>query len=385
MKIGYLYDLQIFPPKGGNHVHALELVNGFLEAGHQVAVVGDPTVEGVQNFQEIEAELDTFIAEIDVLYVRIDARDTRDWKALNYCAARIGKKPVVWEINAPANETLAYSYLGGMTSWRMEDEPLLRRIKRRFHALRKYPAIWAEERHRKQLAKRVSTAICVSKTLGDYAATGLGFSDVVVLPNGGPLLSREEIEKRRSKRTDTRFTVMYSGSAIYPWQGLNFLTSTIDIATKTDPDIRFVLAVNQRVDTLPKTDNVVIKEGLSRDEILDEICQADLCVALHPHYYWSPWGFHNSPMKMFEYMGCGSAVLASNLGQMKDLLTHGKDGLLCENNPEAILEQIRIAKANADLLKQISQNGWEKVATEMSWKDNVRVTLDKFSDLIAKG
>ena len=26
----YLYDLQIFPPKGGNHLHALELTNGLL-------------------------------------------------------------------------------------------------------------------------------------------------------------------------------------------------------------------------------------------------------------------------------------------------------------------------------------------------------------------
>jgi len=170
---------------------------------------------------------------------------------------------------------------------------------------------------------------------------------------------------------------------MYPWQGLNFLTPAIKLAAEIAPEITFVLAVNQRIDTLPSTKNVVVKESLNREQILDEICSADLCVAFHPEYFWSKWGFHGSPMKMFEYMACSSTVLASNIGQMKDLLTHGESGLLCANNPDDILKQIMYAKDNPKVIQKIATNGWQKIQNEFSWENNVRTTIGKFTSLIS--
>ena len=69
MRIGYLYDLQAYPPRGGNHRHVLELVQGFLAAGHSVLVVDDPTMPGVKNFDVTTSGIQLFSREIDVLYV----------------------------------------------------------------------------------------------------------------------------------------------------------------------------------------------------------------------------------------------------------------------------------------------------------------------------
>ena len=50
MRIGYLYNFEAFPPKGGNHVHANELTRGFIANGHEVATVEDPTMPGAINY-----------------------------------------------------------------------------------------------------------------------------------------------------------------------------------------------------------------------------------------------------------------------------------------------------------------------------------------------
>lgn len=381
MKIGYMYNLQAFPPRGGNHVHALELVQGFLEAGHQVLVVDDPTMPGAENYDSHSSEaLRAFCNAIDVLYIRIDARYLSEWPALAECMAIVaGHKPIVWEINSPANETLAFSWLGGKRAG--VGESWLKGIKRRLHATRKLAGIKREEKLRKELCTNVDAAICVSSALGRYASQALGIGNVKVLPNGGPLISEEEITRRESQRVDNAFTVFYSGSAIYPWQGLDFIAKVVVRAQSRAPDIRFVLAVNQRTEYLPAGPNVEIREGLNREGILDSICCADACVALHPDYPWSPYGFHNSPMKLFEYMACMTPVVTSNRAQMAEIIRHGENGLLCDDTADNILDQLIRLRDDPDLAARLGRAGWDLIQQDMSWKHNANKTLELFQRL----
>ncbi|GGC72834.1 glycosyltransferase family 4 protein [Marinobacter halophilus] len=381
MKIGYMYKMHAYPPKGGNHVHALELVQGFLKAGHQVCVLDDPTMPGASNFSGNSTDdLQAFIANIDVLYIRIDARYLGEWSEVGACMEMAGNRPIVWEINAPANETLAFSWLGGR---RLNvSESWLKRLKRWVHATRKMPGIKKEESLRRNLAKRVDSAICVSTALKEYAVNTLGIANATVLPNGGPLISEEEINLRRQKRTNDRFTVFYSGSAIYPWQGLDYLSAAIRLAEDQAPDIRFLLAVNQHSDSVPTGRNVKVVQGLNREQILDAICSADACVALHPEYFWSPYRFHGSPMKLFEYTACGTAIVTSDRGQMAELIEHGTNGLLCTDAPENILAQLMTLRDDPELARRLGFAGWQMIQNGRSWADNVSTTLDTFTRLL---
>ncbi|WP_428398085.1 glycosyltransferase family 4 protein [Marinobacter salarius] len=380
MHIGYIYNLKVSPPRGGNHVHALELIQGFLRAGHQVSVIDDPTVPDAQNFNSSESgAVQAFVDNIDILYVRIDARFISQWPAGQLCMSLINPKPVVWEINAPSNEALAYSWLGGRYDG--SGEPFFRRMKRWIHATRKKIGIAREERFRRALAKNVDVAICVSSALAEYASQALRLDSVVTLPNGGPLISEKEILSKRATRDCSAFTVFYSGSAIYPWQGMNFMSAVIELARVKAPDIRFVLAVNQKTPNLPDGSNVDIREGLDRDGIIEAVCCADACVALHPDYPWSPYGFHNSPMKLFEYMACMTPVVTSNRAQMAELIEHKKNGLLCSDDAEDTLRQILFLKDNPDIADEIARNGWLIIQNGMSWNDNVNRTLQEFKNL----
>lgn len=382
MKIGYMYDFEAYPPCGGNHVHAMELTQGFTRCGHSVSVVSDPTMPGVTNFDTKPEELQAFIENIDILYVRIDARFIMHWDALKNCMRLIGDLAVVWEINSPANEAFAYSWLGGKSN--SIKESYFKRLKRLVHATRKVPGVYLEERFRKKMAKNVSAAICVSKALDRYASVALDIPKVLILPNGGQLISEDEIRQRRERGQLDGFTVLYSGSAMYPWQGLNYLSEVIKLALKEAPDISFVLAVNQRVPGLPIADNVVVLEHLDREKILDAICASDACVSLHPEYPWSKYGFHNSPMKLFEYMACMRPVVTSNHGQMKEIINDGVNGLLCTNDAKDILEKLVLLKENSELAATLGRNGWERIQQEFSWRCNVEKTLALFEKILAK-
>ncbi len=381
MKIGYIYNLNAYPPKGGNHVHVLELIQGFLKVGHQVAVVDDPTITklGVTNFSGSDDQsIQAFMDEIEVLYVRIDARFISQWPLLEACINLAGCKPVVWEINAPANETLAFSWLGGKLP--NQKESLLRRSKRYLHALRKLYGIKREERYRHHLAQSVNASICVSTALRRYAINELGIENSIVLPNGGPLIPAEDIERRKANRSSQAFTVFYSGSAIYPWQGLDMLAEVIHLAGVHAPDIKFVLAVNQDTEFLPKGNNVEIRKGLDREGIIEAICSSDVCVALHPDYPWSRYGFHNSPMKLFEYMACMTPVITSNRAQMAELITHGVNGLLCSDSAAEILSQLIELRDDPDLSEKLGRSGWELIQNERSWSENVMRTVGIFEN-----
>jgi glycosyltransferase involved in cell wall biosynthesis len=381
LRIGYLYDFQAHPPRGGNHVHAYELTQGFLAEGHSVATVDDPTMPGVDNYCSSPDELARFASNIDILYVRIDGRLLSKWPTLQLCMSLIKSKPVIWEINAPANESLAYSWLSGR-SVTDGGEGLWRKFRRWQHALRKKPGIKFEENFRRSMAKRVNAAICVSSSLSQYARKDLGIENVIILPNGGPLISRKEIEQRGVKHSDNSFSVFYCGSAMYPWQGLDYLTEVIKLAEVEEPGIKFSLAVNQKHSSIPETSNVTILEHLDRDQIFDAICSSDACVSIHPEYPWSKYGFHNSPMKLFEYMACARPSVTSNHGQMAEIINDGIDGLLCENNPRDILDKLKRLKNDRPLAQQIGNNARKRIQAEFSWqKDNVKKTLTVFQQL----
>lgn len=374
MIIAYMYELQVYPPRGGNHRHAYELVAGFIQQSHEVRVLSDPTIPCATNFSHEQVE--EFLEGADILYVRIDARPVRN--TLFEQVVKQARCPVVWEVNSPANESLAYSWLGGKLDLRQESS--FKRLKRVVHALRKYPGIYLEESTRKSLSKKVFAHICVTRALADYAKMRLEAHSTLVIPNGGNPLPRSA--QTRETNDDNRFTVLYSGSAMYPWQGLHYLNEVTARALEQDPEIEFVFCVSSHTEAIIQRANTTIHVGLTHDQILQKIGEADVCVALYPDYPWSPWGLHNSPMKLYEYFGCGAATVTSNLGQMKDLFTGRNVTLLTENTPEAIFANIQEIKRNPSLKKQLQENAYRLITEEMGWDRVIEKTLKVFEEAL---
>jgi glycosyltransferase involved in cell wall biosynthesis len=220
--------------------------------------------------------------------------------------------------------------------------------------------------------------------MGAYARKELGIRDVLVAPNGGPLISEDEIRERRKKRGNQSFTVFYSGSAIYPWQGLDLLAEVIKRAETEEPDIRFLLAVNQQSENIPRCGNVEVVEKLTRDQVLDQICAADVCIALHPDWYWTRHGVHGSPTKLWEYMACMTPVVTSNRGQMAEIIRHGENGLLTSDDPEDVLSHIIRLRDDKHFAEAVGRAGWAIVQDLLNWPRVARETIKMFERAVER-
>lgn len=369
MIISYIYDLEVYPPKGGNHTHALEVSKGLSELGVNLRVLDDDSNPFAKNVSSQSANwLADLLYLVDAIIVRIDSRFISESDIIIELHREKLEVPIFWEINSPSYENLAFSWLGGKNAWNgLVKESLIRRAKRWLHARRLLSKSQKEEELRCVLARRVCGAICVSEALEVYAKS-IGISNTLVIPNGGPSVSDDWLAQRQDKQNNSgQFNVLYAGSAIYPWQGLDILSDVIRLAEKQLPRIHFTLIVNGPTKDIPKFTNVTIHQRLPRDEVLEKVSNADLCVALLHDWWWSPIGFHGSPTKIFEYMAMGTPVMTSNHSQMKSLFTDNVNAILVENNPNEIVERFKILIRDKSKLVEIGNAGRELIQQELSW------------------
>jgi glycosyltransferase involved in cell wall biosynthesis len=379
VKIAYLYDFKAFPPKGGNHLHAFQLIRQFQAAGLQVLTWGDDSVSGVTSYARDAAGAEAIEQAADLLYVRVDGNEVGRDALLSQLLFRTAL-PMVWELNSPANENLAFSYLGGRTgSVPALLAPALA-LKRRVHAWRQLPGIWKEDRLRRVLAPKVFGAICVSSGVARYASEGLGIARVAMVPNGAdPDTQRPDgpIATLPAEFAGN-LTVLYAGSPIYPWQGLGMLRDTIGLCAAANDPVRFVLLLNQPAPGITASSRVSVHVGVPHREVGNYLRAVDVGVYLHPEFWWSRWGNHGSPMKLFEYMAFGRPVVASNVGQLAEIVSNGVNGFLCENDPADLRRALLEAAAQRERLPEMGRVARRAVEERYNWSEVARRTIEMF-------
>ena len=83
--------------------------------------------------------------------------------------------------------------------------------------------------------------------------------------------------------------------------------------------------------------------------------------------------FFGSPTKIFEYMATGKGIVASNVGQLGQLLKHEEDALLVEQQNERQLAEsiVRLLREPA-LRERLGAAARQKVAASYTWQENFR-------------
>jgi glycosyltransferase involved in cell wall biosynthesis len=105
-------------------------------------------------------------------------------------------------------------------------------------------------------------------------------------------------------------------------------------------------------------------------------------ILVSPHVP-SPGGspFFGSPTKLFEYMAMGKAIAASALGQIADVLEHGRTALLVRpGDPSELAEAIQRLAADAHLRVELGRNARETALARHTWRQNARRVLAHYFD-----
>lgn len=122
----------------------------------------------------------------------------------------------------------------------------------------------------------------------------------------------------------------------------------------------------QLAETLGIEGNVIFTGGVPYKDVPRYIAAADMCLALFPVNVIT---MCKSPLKVYEYMACGKAVIARDVGEISNCIEDGKSGILVySDDPAEYSEKILKAFSDENYLGTLGLNARHAVETKFSWK-----------------
>jgi glycosyltransferase involved in cell wall biosynthesis len=163
---------------------------------------------------------------------------------------------------------------------------------------------------------------------------------VHVIPNGVDAERFRPDVRPSAAGAPGSFTVGFVGS-MKPWHGLDALVEAFARLHERAPEARLLLvgdgparaAVCADLSARGLAGVAYCTHAVDPLEVPGLLTSLDAAVAP----YTSASGFYFSPLKVYEYMAAGRAVVASRVGQLETLIRHDVNGLLCPPGDAAAL------------------------------------------------
>lgn len=175
-----------------------------------------------------------------------------------------------------------------------------------------------------------------------------------------------------------KFTLGFVGS-LKPWHGLDNLIEIFSLVNNKLPESRLLVVgdgterdnLERKISEHDLAEKVVITGAVSHEQIPGLIASMDVALAPYP----STAEFYFSPLKIFEYMACGVAVVASDAGQISNIIKSKHDGLLCKAGDDVeFAQKIIELHDNSMLRKKLSKNALNSMEP-YSWNNVVKKIL----------
>ena len=247
--------------------------------------------------------------------------------------------------------------------------------------LRRLFAVWATQ----MCFNTATQIICISPRLKEHlhARWNVKESKLTVLPIAAdvdafkPNYNTETV--RKSLGLTTEPVVMWVGG-FYPWHDLSLLLESFALVLQRRPDARLVLVGDGQ--TRAAVDEIVAEKGMRHAVIMTGkiahsqvpalLSMADLAVVPSAPITAGRGGT-GTPLKLFEYMAAGKAILATALYEAADVILDGYNGLLVEPGDvakfaDAMLKLIDDPKERI----RLGRNAREQAVKQYSWEHYTR-------------
>jgi glycosyltransferase involved in cell wall biosynthesis len=253
-----------------------------------------------------------------------------------------------------------------------------------------FPALarWAERR----IWRRADVLVAVSKAFcSHFDQAGVAPEKVRILPNAvDTSLFRAETDEgsvRRGMNLDGRFVVGFVGS-FKAWHGVDFLlrafarlhgeAASSHLLLVGDGPMRTALEDETR--RLGLDGAVTFAGSVPHEDVPRYLAAMDVAVAPYPLLE----EFYYSPLKLYEYMAAGRAIVASKIGQVGEAVADGFTGLLYEpEDLEGLLGCLRRMRGDEKFRTELGKNA-RIACSKNTWNENAARVLSWVDPLLAR-
>jgi glycosyltransferase involved in cell wall biosynthesis len=274
--------------------------------------------------------LEHFRAE--VLYERIALHS-----AAGSAAARVLGIPHVVELNAPLPEE-AQRYR------RLEYPDDARRLER-------------------EVLEHADLVVAVSPPLARYAKA-LGAPRVEVLPNAVAL---DRFRAKPRRHGDGPVAVL--AGSLRPWHGVDAVVEAWSILGESAP--KLVVVGDGPGRPLLEAVGAHVTGVVPHAAVADFLARAD--IGLAPYEIDAPDYF--SPLKLFEYMAAGLAVVAGELPAVREVVSEETALLVPKGDPEALAAAVSGLSTDVVRRQRLGRAARKLVAEEHTWRHRARRVL----------
>jgi glycosyltransferase involved in cell wall biosynthesis len=213
------------------------------------------------------------------------------------------------------------------------------------------------------------------------AESGIDSKKILVLPNA---VDRADFAtpadgsgvRRRLGIGDA--TVIGFAGWFVPWHRLEMLLEVFAGLSAREKNLKLLLvgegelraALESVASRLGVRASVIFAGAVPHGEIPAHAAAMDICVVPHSNEY-------RSPIKLFEYMGQGRAVVAPRTEPIEMIVRDGVNGLLFQpGSNDDLAAQLANLAANPDLRERLGRQAREDVLENHTWTKNARRILD---------
>jgi len=205
--------------------------------------------------------------------------------------------------------------------------------------------------------QRADACVTITRTLADDLAERYGARDrVFVVPDGAHPVAPSAALPRAAARV----RAAYAGH-LYPWKGVDVFLQALAAAPEVDgliigghpgeADLARVTTLAQSLQLGPR---LTMTGLLPPHEVAGILASADIFVL--PNTATSISERYTSPLKLFEYLARGGAIIASDLPALREVLTHDVTAwLVPPGDVQALAGALTLLATDATLRGRLGQ------------------------------
>ena len=236
------------------------------------------------------------------------------------------------------------------------------------YGMYKIPFFWALDRHITKNSPIITTVSnSLKKKISNYRK-----KNVFVIQNGFDETKFISLDKNKS-RNEFGFLkgdklIVYTGT-LQKAQGIHILIKAFRILQKDIPELKLVLAGRffgkQRREIDIQHKGIIYLGSISQEKIPLLLNSADVLVVPNTRNNFSKYCF---PYKVVEYMGCNVPIVATDVGDVGDLLRSFQSSLCKSNNSldMALKIKTQINEKKVKYRSYAMDNTWDKIAEDLN-------------------